>query len=118
MSNLQAVLPAPGRGATVHLYLPGFELRKGRSLDVSSMCGVACNESTPPPVGPRPTGRKWIPIDAAADYIRRAEGGEWPLIALRWCAPCIGRAVEHYGLAVAVMGMVADLAAVTERGDS
>lgn len=87
MSRLYCLLPTD-QGRTVHLSKPGFQPgSKARSDLVGSMCGACIVHST----------RQPVPISEAF-----AEIG----FPLRWCGPCIGRAVAHYGLSATVMALV------------
>ncbi|QGJ93520.1 hypothetical protein SEA_MUFASA8_72 [Arthrobacter phage Mufasa8] len=88
----------PPRGAIVHLHLPGFTTNKTRSLVDSALCGASTSTSTPPPVGPRPTGRVKVPIGKAVNINAFQPSEDDPRPAWSWCANCLGRAALHYGL--------------------
>lgn len=99
----------PPRGQLVHLYLPDYAPGpKSRSNVVEvAMCNAAANETTPPPVGPLPTGRKRVPLSQAVGSAAfLAPGPNDPRPFWRWCAICLGRAVEHYGLAGVVLDQI------------
>lgn len=88
------------RGALVHLHIPGYQItgkRRSDSVD-TALCGQPANEQVPPPVGPIPTGRKHVPV---TDVVRAMNAPLDPLFhpyRLRWCALCLGRAVEAFGI--------------------
>lgn len=99
----------PPRGQLVHLYLPNYRPgAKSRSSMVdSTMCNQPANENVPPPVGPLPTGRKRVPLArAVGSEAFLAPGPDDPRPMWRWCGVCLGRAVEHYGLAALVLDQI------------
>lgn len=87
MSALYCLLPIDG-GKSVHLSKPGFRPgSKSRSVLDGPMCGASIVHST----------RRSVPI---------AEGFAEVRYPLRWCGPCLGRAIAHYGLSVAAMSLI------------
>lgn len=97
MNVLVAALPRPrvSTSQLVHLHLPGWTpSTKPRSgSGPMSMCGTAYIAETRTTWRGETSLRRHVhctPSEAAAAI---AESG-W----LRWCAACVGRAAEHYGL--------------------
>lgn len=104
----------PPRGQIVHLYLPEYRPgTKARSVKVTGMCGASVNHTTPPPVGPSPTGRVHVALHEAIHYEHPAPADAAdprPPRFWSWCAPCLGRAVQHYDLADIVLKQILRIA--------
>lgn len=95
----------PPRGRIVHLYVAGYQPGpKTRSLDETTMCGATANETTPPPVGPSPTGRVHVPLAKAmqSEAFAAAKPAD-PRPSWMWCANCLGHAVRHFDLTAVVL---------------
>ena len=114
------VLPVavyPPRGQVVHLFLDGYRPgAKSRSLSQASMCGAYVGHTTPPPVGPKPTGRVHVPLDEAVGIEAFDQPKPFdPRPQWRWCAVCLGRAAEHYGLIDKLLGHLLEIRPTASR---
>lgn len=116
LHGLVAVYGGPST-SVIHLHLPSFRTQKPRSTRETALCGPNVNHTTPPPVGPRPTGRIWIPLEKAVAREREfqeklaavvSDDDPWLLIRdRRFCGKCLGIAAVHAGLGDWLAGILA-----------
>lgn len=90
--ELRAIIPsASSRATVVHLHLPGYAPHD------HSMCNAVS------PTGTAKARRHTISLDSARTLV--ASGVDY-----RWCAFCVSRAAEHYGLLPTIASTVLDTA--------